>query len=209
MDKQKYDYGNKFPKLQSKHLSDNKKQVILDAAKELFLYYGFKKTTVNEIAQKAKVGKGTIYLYYRTKEEIMFAMAREEFSRIIKKLQNGLKKVNDPVQKLKSFIHIYPEAIYDFINTYHHGLDLLPLIEQCGNSSYDVEMESTLSMLADVLQSGVEQGIFAIEDQRKMIDYLLFMMRAFMPPYYGELTKRGLTNMIERFADMVISSIST
>ena len=46
-----------------------------------------------------------------------------------------------------------------------------------------------------------------IENQKKLIDHLIFMLGAFMPPYYEEMTKKKLTNMIEQFADMVIISI--
>ncbi len=69
-------------------------------------------------------------------------------------------------------------------------------------------MESSLSILSDLLQSGVEQGIFIIENKVKLIDYMVFMMRAFMPPYYDEVSKKDLNNMSQQFADMVICSIS-
>ena len=49
---------------------ENVRGKILDAAERRLLHYGFKKTTIDEIAADAGVGKGTVYLYFDSKEEI-------------------------------------------------------------------------------------------------------------------------------------------
>jgi AcrR family transcriptional regulator len=53
-------------------------QRILDAAAELILRWGYDKTTVDDIAQKAGVAKGTIYLHWKTREELFEALLRRE-----------------------------------------------------------------------------------------------------------------------------------
>jgi AcrR family transcriptional regulator len=47
------------------------RQAILEAARSRFLHYGYKKTTIDEIAADAGVGKGTVYLYFGGKEDIL------------------------------------------------------------------------------------------------------------------------------------------
>ena len=47
---------------------ENKQERILDAAFERFKHFGFLKTTVDEIARQAQVGKGTIYSYFKNKD---------------------------------------------------------------------------------------------------------------------------------------------
>ena len=53
------------------------RQKILDAAEHRLWRYGFKKTTIDEIASDAGVGKGTVYLYFDGKEEIGLAIVSE------------------------------------------------------------------------------------------------------------------------------------
>ncbi|HXX77071.1 MAG TPA: helix-turn-helix domain-containing protein [Ktedonobacteraceae bacterium] len=53
---------------------------ILDAAAELILRWGYKKTTIDDIAKQARVAKGTIYLHWKTREDLFMALIiREDF----------------------------------------------------------------------------------------------------------------------------------
>uniref|UniRef100_UPI003D7EC593 helix-turn-helix domain-containing protein n=1 Tax=Butyricicoccus sp. TaxID=2049021 RepID=UPI003D7EC593 len=50
---------------------EEKKKNLLDAARILFLQKGFSKTSISEIAKQAKVAKGTFYLYFKDKDELL------------------------------------------------------------------------------------------------------------------------------------------
>lgn len=51
---------------------------ILDAAKELLLRWGYRRVTIDEIARHAGVGKGTVYLHWRSREQLFFAVGARE-----------------------------------------------------------------------------------------------------------------------------------
>ncbi|HEX5414643.1 MAG TPA: helix-turn-helix domain-containing protein, partial [Chloroflexota bacterium] len=51
---------------------------ILDAAAELILRWGYDKTTIDDIARQAGVAKGTIYLHWKTREDLFAALVRRE-----------------------------------------------------------------------------------------------------------------------------------
>ncbi|WP_018349321.1 TetR/AcrR family transcriptional regulator [Longispora albida] len=51
---------------------------IMDAARELLLRWGYPKVTIADIAQRAGIGKGTIYLHWRSKDQVFFAVAAQE-----------------------------------------------------------------------------------------------------------------------------------
>ncbi|HSW27014.1 MAG TPA: helix-turn-helix domain-containing protein, partial [Burkholderiaceae bacterium] len=55
-------------------------QQLLDAALMLFVEKGFAATRAEEVAQRAGVSKGTLYLYYPSKEELLKAVIREHLS---------------------------------------------------------------------------------------------------------------------------------
>ncbi|MBE7416198.1 MAG: TetR/AcrR family transcriptional regulator [Ideonella sp.] len=63
-----------------RRLKEARPQQLLDAALELFVEKGFAATRAEEVAQRAGVSKGTLYLYYPSKEELLKAVIREHLS---------------------------------------------------------------------------------------------------------------------------------
>ena len=60
---------------------------ILDAAAELMLRWGYNKTTIDDIARLAGVAKGTIYLHWKTREDLFTALMRREYIRLVEDIQ--------------------------------------------------------------------------------------------------------------------------
>ncbi|MGN9836545.1 TetR/AcrR family transcriptional regulator [Nonomuraea sp. H19] len=69
---------------------------ILDAAGELILRHGYRKVTVEDIAVRAEVGKGTIYLHWRTKDELFEALLLRESIEVVEEFTAMLRR--DPAQ---------------------------------------------------------------------------------------------------------------
>ena len=67
---------------------------ILDAAAELMVRWGYNKTTIDDIVRLAGVAKGTIYLHWKTREELFFALMRRESVRLVEDIQQRI--ASDP-----------------------------------------------------------------------------------------------------------------
>ncbi len=67
---------------------------ILDAAGELMLRWGYNKTTIDDIARYAGVAKGTIYLHWKTREDLFTALMKREYIRLAEDLQQRI--ASDP-----------------------------------------------------------------------------------------------------------------
>jgi AcrR family transcriptional regulator len=63
---------------------------ILDAAAELMLRWGYNKTTIDDIARYAGVAKGTIYLHWKTREDLFTALMRREYIRLVEDVQQRI-----------------------------------------------------------------------------------------------------------------------
>jgi len=63
---------------------------ILDAAAELMLRWGYNKTTIDDIARLAGVAKGTIYLHWKTREDLFTALMRREYNRLARDIQQRI-----------------------------------------------------------------------------------------------------------------------
>ncbi|MEU8378784.1 helix-turn-helix domain-containing protein [Streptosporangium sp. NPDC048865] len=71
---------------------------ILDAAAELLVRHGYRKVTIEDIAQLAGIGKGTVYLHWRTKQQLFEAVLLRESIDYVEKLLDGLRR--DPAMLL-------------------------------------------------------------------------------------------------------------
>ena len=77
---------------------------ILDAAFEIFAEKGFHRATVAEVAKKAHVGKGTVYLYFAGKEALLLAIFDTLIDRLVLALDRALSEEADPRQTVKEWV---------------------------------------------------------------------------------------------------------
>jgi AcrR family transcriptional regulator len=74
----------------------NRTDRILDAAGSLLLRYGYRKVTIEDISRQAGIGKGTVYLHWRTKQELFEALLRRESIVVVEELLARLRA--DPAE---------------------------------------------------------------------------------------------------------------
>ncbi len=79
------------------HQKEERRQEILTAALELFRTSSFQAITMAEIAQKSRLGKGTIFIYFNTKEKLFLALAEEEFLGFYEAMDEGLSSSKTPL----------------------------------------------------------------------------------------------------------------
>ncbi|MCG8572746.1 MAG: TetR/AcrR family transcriptional regulator [Spirochaetes bacterium] len=163
----------------------NKKTLLLEKAEKLFLHYGISRVTIDQITKEAGVGKGTFYLFFKNKEDILTCIGLEHFKNSIEETKKQIAKPLTPEKKLNHAIKTKPKTIYYFVTTFPHGRDLLQYmdndyIEQQG---YTGIVNQYIMMFKEVLQEGIDQGIFKIKDTDKLIHHIMVMNSAFNPPY--------------------------
>ena len=73
-----------------------KRERILEVAKELIGKFGFKKTTMEDIARSASMAKATIYHYFTSKEEILKEIINKEGETLRFILKKSIEKIDDP-----------------------------------------------------------------------------------------------------------------
>jgi len=80
--------------------------LILDAAMRLFLKDGFDKITLRSIASEIEYSPATIYLYFKDKKEILFALHTEGFERFYR-MQQTVLSISDPWERLRQHARVY------------------------------------------------------------------------------------------------------
>ncbi|HEX2281310.1 MAG TPA: TetR/AcrR family transcriptional regulator [Thermomicrobiales bacterium] len=80
------------------------RQTILDAAREAFVTSGYEQTSVREVARRAGLSHGTIYLHFRDKDDLLYQVSEAEFGRLLGRLRS-LPRSQDPIQRLSDALY--------------------------------------------------------------------------------------------------------
>jgi len=143
---------------------DTRDSLIVTAARRLFGKYGLRKTTVDEIAREAGVGKGTIYNYYKSKEEIFQAVVEEEAQIFKKEIKKAVNSQDTPEKKLRAYVIWRMQLINQLANFYStfkdEYLDYYGFIERIRNKYTDYEILT----IKEILKEGINKKVFAIQN---------------------------------------------
>jgi AcrR family transcriptional regulator len=138
-----------------------RKKIIITSG-QIFSRYGFKKTTMEEIARALKMGKSTIYYYYKSKEEIFEAVVLHEANTLRNELTKAIKSVESPVDKMRNYVFVRMKSFEKLSNYYNaifdKNLDHFDFIEAI-RAKYDRE---ELAILRLILYHGARKKVFNV-----------------------------------------------
>jgi AcrR family transcriptional regulator len=144
-----------------------RKSLILDAARELFFEKGLEGTTVEDIAERSELSKGTIYLYFPSKEEIYVTIMLEGASILYEMLQEAAS-IDVPADTLlrrmgQTYYRFYREYTGYFrmlFLYYNSALDIHKKISPELCTQCDQKAVQSIHLAAQMIQRGVDQGVF-------------------------------------------------
>jgi AcrR family transcriptional regulator len=143
---------------------DEARMKIVEIARNIFTHFGFKKTTMEEIAQASRKGKSSIYYYFNSKEEIFKAVIEKEAEELKLELYRNTVNVGDPIEKLKIYISVRMRKLNKLTNFYtalkSDFLSHLEFIEQI-RKSYD---RDEVRVITEIIEEGIKEGKFSVDD---------------------------------------------
>jgi AcrR family transcriptional regulator len=156
---------------------------ILKAARELFVSKGFRETTLDEIARQAEFGKGTLYNYFASKEDLFLGIIEqtiEEILRIASGSVSGPGSARDKLSRYAREIIEYTRDNGELLHVVYHEL-------RRGDSAVsDSKLRQLLAharrgweILAQPLAEGMEQGVLRTADPRQLIILFDGMLRGY------------------------------
>jgi|GEM_PF-344991 len=139
----------------------SKEDAIIAAAHEMLATHGFAKTTMSEIARKAGVAEGTLYLYFNNKEALARAVLATFYRRLTELAKQGVEKRNTTTEKLEFLARHHLDSII----RERRLLELVSTTERnsetyAGSEIYKMNREY-VSVFDDVMRDGVWRGDIA------------------------------------------------
>ena len=156
---------------------DSKKDKILKVAEEMFAYFGIQKTTMEDIAKKAGMGKSTLYYYFKSKEEVFAEVIGKDSIRFKDQANRAIAEGNSPQNKIANYILIRIIHLKELKNYYSTLTKEYPVhyafIEDARRDFNEFEI-NTLSLL---IEEGVAKGIFAMDSVETTARYFVIFLK--------------------------------
>ena len=147
---------------------DSRKKLILRSARSLFFKKGFNKVTVDEIAKSAELGKGSIYLYFDSKEEIYAQILLSDIDNFNRRVSVLLEKGSSATDLLTEFSYIYIDfflndgELFRILMAYMLQPAKMNLPEKLNAQILNANA-SSINVIGQILQLGVDSKEFSAE----------------------------------------------
>jgi len=179
------------------------KDAILDSTDRLLARFGYRKMTVEDIAAEAGIGKGSIYLHFSSKEEVVLS----HIDRIVDRLRERLKEIarSDATAAERLRLMLLTRVLFRFDSIQHYTQSLNDLLSGLRSSLLARRaqyFESEAQIFAEVLMAGREAGEFSFDDELATAHALLQATNGLLP-YSLSTTELGAREEVEqRTADV-------
>ena len=160
------------------------RETITQVASGIFARYGFRKTTLDDIARACRKGKSSIYYYFRNKEDIFEAVLEKEIIVLKSQIFLALDETPDPKEKLKVYVLTRMNGMKSLVNVYNamknEYLSQFDFIERVREKYDNIE----LGILKSILDEGIAKGIFHIGESSVTAMALFTAMKGFEIPMF-------------------------
>ncbi len=146
----------------------NNREKILAAAKVEFAKKGFHGSLVSDIAERAGVGKGTIYNYFSNKEDLFGSIIKEQ----MKNFENRIAKLLSQPGEVRELLHGVAQIHFDEFYRSKEVIEILVMegLNKIGSVKEDFKkgILNIRDMVATLLDRGVERGEVRVVDTKKV-----------------------------------------
>jgi TetR/AcrR family fatty acid metabolism transcriptional regulator len=158
----------------SRNSSADKRTAILRAATRVFARNGYFNSKVADIARAADVADGTVYLYFKSKEEILHSIFDQNMAEAIVAGRKLIDKVRDPREKLRRIALLHLERLGA-----DRELAVVFQVELRGSTKFMEEFSAAgfgeyLGLLGEIFEQGQRAGVFRKELNAKVAAKILF-----------------------------------
>jgi TetR/AcrR family fatty acid metabolism transcriptional regulator len=152
----------------------DKRQAILRAAISVFARCGYFNSKVADIAREAGVADGTVYLYFKSKEEILHSIFDRSVEEALGAARKRVKRLSDPREKLRQIAHMHLERLGA-----DRDLAVVFQVELRGSTKFMEEFSAAgfaeyLALIRSTFEEGQRAGMFRADLNARVVAKVLF-----------------------------------
>jgi AcrR family transcriptional regulator len=183
-----------------------KKMEILERAAEVFRRKGFHTTTMDDIANQLMMTKGSLYYYFKSKDEILYLCHDHSLNLVIKLMQEVEASSDPPEIKLKKLLTNHMKVIMAEPTALIVATEFEPLKGEYRQKIFE-KRDRFEAGLRQVLSEGIAKGVFCPYDH-KILGFIILGALNWITKWYspkGEMNSENLANIV---SDVLIRAIS-
>ena len=187
------------------------RDAILDATDRRLARFGYKKMTIDELAQEVGIGKGTVYLHFRSKEDLALSHVDRIVYRLLVKLQTIAHDDAPAPDRLRQML--VTRVLHRFDSVQHYTQSLNEMLAHLRAKLLDRRtryFQEEASIFADLIAEGVRAGEFDTKRPLAAAGALLDATNSLLPYSLSvyELGDRGeIEKKVARVADLVLDGL--
>jgi len=188
-----------------------RRETIIEAAQALFEQKGFERTTVEEIADEAELGKGTIYSYFNNKEEIYIAILEKKLDFLEEKMREAVANSESAVDALyglyEAFIK-YHRGRKGFIDTLFLQVDN-QILYRLGGVVGGLKSKSSawVENVQSTIQRGIDRGEFSPIDVERVSKVIIGTILGLIIQYEMGRIDEDLAGYRDAFFKLILEGI--
>jgi TetR/AcrR family transcriptional regulator, cholesterol catabolism regulator len=179
---------------------------ILARAAELFYENGYHATTIEDVARKVGMLKGSLYYYIRSKEDLLYELLLGIIVRGVNHVTQAIERVTDPTERLEKAIEAQIEHIIQnqtYVGLFLHEFDTLSGKRQ---KRIQEEMVKYQKIFVDAIRDGQKVGQFVDDDALLLTDAVLGMTN-WIYRWYPGTRNPGLAGVKKTFISFIMNGI--
>lgn len=189
----------------------NRAELILEAAQELFSRYGYERTSIDDIAQHLGIGKGSVYLDFRTKEDILVALLTRHANYVLNFVQELVDNGGSPLKTLSRILEEPCLMVYDKVKRDIHTPEGLIYSSTSFKDRFSTFYKRKRSLILEVLLRASEAGEIPKKNATEDVAQLVMMSTSSIyPPYldnYSESTEPMTRELLQKRAKALVRLI--
>ncbi len=138
----------------------DKPQHIIDAAIRVFARHGYYNSRVSDIAREAGMASGTIYLYFKTKDEILVRMFRDRMAEWVEFVRKAMADVSDAPAKIRRLVLLHFKILEDNPELAEVVQVELRQGQKFLRGASAHEITAYFALISAVIEEGIEAGLF-------------------------------------------------
>lgn len=155
-------------------------EAILEAAKHLFSEKGYDNTPVAEIAERAGVAGGTVIYHFKSKDNLLFILARQILFKLFQKTHTAMLSAETAMQAVEAFVDAFEAFVKEEHREYlvFFRFDLFEILTTDYHPTADLRLVYSRyqGLLEEAMRRGVEEGAFTDIQPRQTAQMLFAML---------------------------------
>lgn len=170
---------------------------ILNVARDVFANLGVFKTTMDDIAKASKLGRRTLYTYFRSKDDLYAAVVADEIDGLMEGLRKLVDDKHSPEIKLKHYLRQRYRAMEELLSRNPSvKSDYLKSSERIEKIRKELDIEE-LVLVNKILEDGNRKGCFKVADTKKVSALMLTTLKGLELQFIKKNFDTTCTEIIE------------